>query len=165
MSSVEITLVGDDTVRTRFERLPTDMHDRLVREMQRVTIELQSIVRDEKLSGQVLKNRTGTLRRSINQRVDDQGDSIIGTVGADMREAAYAAAHEYGFSGIVSVREYTRRITQAFGRPIAAREVVVHAHSMHMNLPERSYLRSSLREYGPTAIERLRSAVGEVISE
>ena len=65
----------------------------------------------DKLSGQVLKNRTGTLRRSINQHVEETDTSITGILGADMDIARYARAHEYGFRGTVQVPAHTRTIT------------------------------------------------------
>jgi phage gpG-like protein len=161
---ISVILTGDAEVRARFQRLPQETHARIAREMTRVTIDLQNYIRSDKLSGQVLKNRTGTLRRSINQRVDDSGAEIVGIVGANMDAAKYAAAHEYGFAGTVTVRAYQRRITEAFGRRIAPREVEVGSHSMRMNLPERSYLRSALNEKENEILDRLRGTVGDAVA-
>jgi phage gpG-like protein len=162
--AIQIILVGDDLVKARFEKLGPESHSRVAREVQRLTINLQSKVVNEKLSGQVLKNRTGTLRRSITQKVEDTGDRITGIVGADMNTARYAAAHEYGFTGTVNVREHARRITQVFGRPVTPHEIIVGAHSMRMNLPERSYLRSSLSEMEADILAGLNEAVAEAIA-
>lgn len=162
--SIQVVLVGDEEVKARLEKLGPDTHDKVVRAVQKLTIDLQAKVVGEKLSGQVLKTRTGTLRRSITQRVEDNGSSIIGIVGADMSTAKYAAAHEYGFTGTVEVREHVRRITQAFGRPITPREVLVASHSMRMNIPERSFLRSSLSEMEPDILAGLNEAVQEAIA-
>src|SRR6266576_5706363 len=94
--AVQVIVTGDKEVAARFEKLPSEAHSRLLREMQRITIDLQNYIRDSKLSGQVLKNRTGTLRRSINQRVEESGSTITGIVGANLGAARYAAAQEYG---------------------------------------------------------------------
>ncbi|HLW71575.1 MAG TPA: hypothetical protein VKS22_13245 [Candidatus Binataceae bacterium] len=161
---ISVVLTGDAEVRARFTRLGPEIHSRLLREMARQTIALQNYVRNDKLSGQVLKTRTGTLRRSINQRVEDRGSEIVGIVGADLDAARYAAAHEYGFQGLVAVRTSVRRIEQAFGHRIAPREVNVSAHSMRMHLPERSYLRSSLHEMEGAITDGLRGAVGEAVN-
>lgn len=134
------------------------IRDRLRDTITRLTIELTRHVKEDKLSGQVLKNRTGTLRRKINYRVTETPQSIVGQVGVKL---SYAAAHEYGFQGTVTVRAHLRTVTQAFGRPIAPTETAVRAHSMRMHLPERSYLRSALRDQAPTIIEQLRAAVAE----
>lgn len=109
-----------------------------------LTLKLLRKVKAEKLSGQVLKNRTGTLRRSINYRVDVGFSSIVGTVGTNKE---YAAAHEYGFDGEVTVKEHLRMIKQAFGQQLKTpKQITVSSHSRHMRLPERSFLRSALRE-------------------
>jgi phage gpG-like protein len=114
----------------------------------------------EKVSGPVLKNRTGTLRRKINQRVMDAGNSITASVGLSL---AYAAAHEYGFEGTVNVKEHLRMMKVAFGRPVKdPHQITVHAHPMKMNLPERSFLRSSLAECEPSIVAALRAATGSL---
>jgi hypothetical protein len=161
---ISVTVVGDTEFKARLDRMPAAVHDGLVRSISKLSIDLQMKVRDEKLSGQVLKNRTGTLRRSIVERVDDGGTIITGIVGSDTSVAKYGAAHEYGFQGTVTVRAHARRITQAFGRPIAPKEIEVSAHSMRMNLPERSFLRSSLHEMEGQITDELTAAVGEAIA-
>jgi phage gpG-like protein len=110
-------------------------------------------VKERKLSGQVLKNRTGTLRRKINYQLRETPTEVSASVGVQL---SYAAVHEYGFDGIVTVKEHLRTITQAFGRPIAPVHVHRGAHQRHMKLPERSFLRSSLRENAPSIREAAR---------
>jgi phage gpG-like protein len=109
-------------------------------------------VKERKLSGQVLKNRTGTLRRKINQVVTESPDSIMASVGVKL---SYAAIHEYGFDGVESVREYTRRTAKGIA--------VVPAHERHVHMPERSYLRSSLRENAASIRDSLAKAVVEAL--
>ena len=150
------------------ERLATSM----VKAMRRVVIGLQAHVKADKLTGQVLHVRTGTLRRSINQEVRYAGGGLIeGIVGTNVE---YAAAHEYGFHGTVTVRAHVRRISTAskakalssssgkaatiarwVGRSSKNRFVKgyadVRAHTRTVNLPERSFLRTALKEYEPLA--------------
>ena len=59
----------------------------------------------EKLSGEVLNVRTGRLRRSIVERVESSGSVVTGIVGTNVE---YAAPHEYGFIGVVTVKESLR---------------------------------------------------------
>lgn len=144
---ITATIYGAERVLAKIENVPSAARGSLRATTQKLAIDVQRHVVADKLSGQVLKNRTGTLRRSINQHVEETDTSVTGIVGADMDRARYARAHEYGFHGTVEVRAHTRTITQAFGRKLkSAREAVISAHTMHMNLPERSYLRSSLRD-------------------
>jgi phage gpG-like protein len=149
-------IAGDAEVLLKLGGMGPRIRTALRTAVEREAIRLTAYVKEAKLSGQVLKNRTGTLRRKINYTVQESPDAVTGRVGVKL---AYAAAHEFGFEGTVTVREHLRTITQAFGRQIAPVSVVVRAHDMHMRLPERSFLRSSLRDNAPGIRDRLRAAI------
>lgn len=141
---------------------------------------------EQKLSGEVLKVRTGRLRRSINTQVVNSPTEATAQVGTNIE---YAAIHEYGFDGIEQVREYTRhsvvrfRATrEAIAHDIETRKAImfgtgrrasayalapgtVRAHERHMVMPERSYLRSSLQELAPSITEWLHEAVAQGIAQ
>lgn len=140
---IEGYLVGDAEVVARFDGMGARLRDEMKAGIGRATLKLQRMVVQDKLSGQALKVRTGTLRRSIDQIVVDQGANVVGIVSSNVK---YARIHEYGFKGTVTVRESLRTIKQAFGRPIEARQVSVRAHSRRMDLPARSFLRSALAD-------------------
>lgn len=158
--------------------------DRLRRAMllvvNRLTIEVQAVVK-RKLSGEVLHVRSGTLRRSVNRRVVEEGGSVVGSVGTNVR---YAAPHEYGFTGDVQVRGHSRRSARqlALARwrrkkdgtlvEVAgsykkagggAGEVWVAPHVRHVNMPERSFLRSTLREFSDKIRRDVRAAALEAL--
>jgi hypothetical protein len=122
----------------------------------RASIMLVRYVKENKLSGQVLKNRTGTLRRKVNFRVTESASAITGSVGVKL---SYAKAHEYGFEGQVTVRSHLRTIKQAFGRSIMPVTFTMPTHTRHMKLPMRSFLRSSLREMTPEIQAIIRAGV------
>jgi phage gpG-like protein len=126
--------------------------DRFMAEQQiavdRLSIEVQALVKDTKLSGQVLHTRTGTLRRSINRKVTKTPASVTAEVGTNV---SYAAVHEYGFTGPVDVREHTRKMA-------GGGTANVRAHVMNMRMPERSFLRSTLDEQAEHIRETLRAA-------
>jgi hypothetical protein len=125
--------------------------------MQRIVFRVMEISVDNKLSGQVLRRRTGTLARSVAQspRVYSSADGVvIGTVGTaniigdDGRAPVkYGALHEWGGTYEAQVREHMRAQKQAFGRPVAPRQVSVRAHIRRGVLPERSFLRSALSDF------------------
>jgi len=110
----------------------------------------------EKLSGEVLRNRTGQLRRSINQRFRDSGTRIETQVGTNVK---YAAIHEYGFDGPETVKAHARKISHAFGRTIAPTVVQVRSFERRVRMPERSFLRSSLNELRPQIEATIRQRV------
>lgn len=149
-------VVGAESVIRRFESLQGDVRGRVGQSMGRMTLLLQNRVMRAKLSGQVLNVRTGTLRRSIDQAVYQEGAQIRGVVGTNVE---YARVHEYGFSGTVTVKEHLRLIKKAFGKDLKTpREVTVRTHSARVNLPERSFLRSALREMEPQFFDAMDQA-------
>lgn len=101
-----------------------------------------------KLSDDVLRVRTGRLRRSINQRVTEDADGIGGTVGTNV---SYAAFQELGFAGTMNVREHLRTIKTAFGKSIKGGAVTftVQAHARRVEYPAHSFLASAMREIEP----------------
>jgi len=127
----------------------------------RLTLNLLTKVKRDKLSGQVLNVRTGRLRRSINQKVTTVDGLVVGTVGTNVE---YAAVHEYGFKGAVSVKEHLRTIKMAWGVPIPPKRVTVSAHNRNMNLPMRSFLRSALSDMDAEIMTELRASVGRAIA-
>jgi len=140
---ISLTAIGDAEIVRKFDQFPVRLHDEIKKGVGRLALMLARNVQRNKLSGQVLKVRTGRLRRSIGSVVEDSGDVVSGIVSTPVK---YAPPHEFGFHGTVSVREHMREIKQAFGRSIAPKQIMVREHTMKMNLPERSFLRSELRD-------------------
>jgi len=115
-----------------------------------------------KLSGDVLRVRTGRLRRSIHPEWDFRQGYSGTTVGTNVE---YAGIHEYGFSGSVQVKSFQREMTKAFGKPISPTQVTVRAHTRNINMPERSFLRSTLREMNSEIVEGLQEAIAKELKE
>ena len=153
-------LVGDQRVLERLGALPDAVNSELLRAITQLGIELQRDVKQNKLSGQELRSRTGSLRSSIDLRIDQKG-AITASVSSDSR---YAGAQEYGFAGTVSVRASLRRITEAFGRPIAGKTINVRSYNRRMDLPKRSFLRSALEDMRPAIREEVEVALTEAVS-
>lgn len=143
---ISADLLGDKAAINRLRSLYNSVNAALTREIAELGIALQSNVQQNKLSGQVLKPRSGALRSSIGVAVERNGSAVTATVFTDVD---YAAVQEYGFSGTVNVRASLRQIKEAFGRPIGARTIDVGPHSRRMDLPEHSFLRSALAEMMP----------------
>lgn len=148
--------IGYDAIQRRFKDQADRIPMGLTRAVTRLTLMLLRDVKENKLTGQVLNVRSGRLRRSINSRMEGEGtNEVKGTVGTNL---VYGRPHEYGFSGTVQVREHLRTIVQAFGKPIGPVQVTVKAHKMTMKLPEKSFLRSALRDLEPRIDDELRKA-------
>lgn len=93
-------------------------------------------IRAKESGGQTLVD-TARLKNSITMQVE--GKKL--TVGTNV---VYAAIHDFGgkISKNVSIGEHWRHITQAFGKPISGRKILVRAHrrKMNLNIPQREFL-------------------------
>ena len=162
MIDLKARIIGSETVAARFAYLAPKLRKTVFMELQRLTIYLQRYVKQEKLNGRPgLKVQTGTLRRSITYRMKDDGARMEGTVGTVVR---YGAAHEFGFDGVVTVKAHMRTIKQAWGRSITPVSAQVKAHPAHRRLPERSFLRSSLRENMTYFSKQMQEVVQRVLA-
>jgi phage gpG-like protein len=141
--------------------MPEAARQGVARAVAQLGIDLQNNVQQNKLSGEVLRVRSGTLRQSIMLQTDQSGTAATATVWSNVD---YAAAQEYGFSGTVSIRATLRQIKEAFGRPIAAKTVSVRPYGRRMDLPERSFLRSALGDMTPDISAGIEDALRTAIS-
>lgn len=150
-------LIGDKETVAKLGRANSSLRGKVKQSIVALTIALLVKVKEEKLTGQVLNVRTGRLRRSINQSVTDTGAQIYGVVGTNV---SYGRAHEMGFRGQMSVKAHMRQIKKAWGKPLKSpKSILVRAHSRTVDFPERSFLRSSLREMEPKIRYDIREAL------
>lgn len=179
---ITATVVGGEQVIERLQALGPTLREALRAAVTAEAVRLTRYVKEEKLSGQVLHVRTGTLRRKINYVVHETPSAITASVGVQL---AYAAIHEYGFDGTETVRAHVRRVA---GRDVKGRialsrarltpsgQIVtsrrgttgtgiafVHEFTRHLHMPERSFLRSSLKENELSIREHLQAAVREAL--
>lgn len=121
-----------------------------------LTMKLLGMVKSDKLSGQVLNRKTGRLSRSINAKFENGGST--GVVGTNV---AYGKVHENG--GAYSIPAHMRMMKVAFGKPVQnPRMIEVREHIARF--PERSFLRTALRELEPEIQPALNKAIKETIS-
>nr|DAN41709.1 MAG TPA: virion morphogenesis protein [Crassvirales sp.] len=158
---LKMEFIGGDVLAAVLRSYGGKVQTAIVQSIGRSALRLQSEVMDNRLSGQVLNIRTGNLHRSIHQQVTSSGGLVVGEVNTNVR---YGVAHEYGFAGTVNVKDSMRQIRQAFGRPLKSpRYVQIRAHSRNVKLPERSFLRSALRDMKPEIEADLQKSIEGVL--
>lgn len=154
---LKMEFIGGDVLAAVLRSYGGKVQTAIVQSIGRSALRLQSEVMDNRLSGQVLNIRTGKLHRSIHQQVTSSGGLVVGEVNTNVR---YGVAHEYGFAGTVNVKASMRQIRQAFGRPLKSpRYVQIRAHTRNVKLPERSFLRSALRDMKPDIEANLQKSI------
>jgi len=148
--------ISTESVMGHLSAMPDAVRSELVAEVTAIAIDLQGLVQD-KLAGVVLNERTHRLHDSIHYEVPQSDSRVVGIVGTDVE---YAAFWEYGFSGEEQIREHLRSMTMAFGKPVETpRDILVRAHTRHVDQSARSYLRSTLAEQSGDITQRLQAAV------
>lgn len=156
---------GEKNVLARLGEVTPAVRTQVERTILRIVIDLQSNVVRNKLSGQLLKRRTGTLAASIQHKVVSTSDTITGIAGSRVTSGAplkYAPPLEDGFNGAVTVKEHLRNVKQAWGKPMQnPRAVLVKAHQAQRNIKARHYMRSTLDENRDRYLEMIDKAVGK----
>jgi hypothetical protein len=138
---ISARLTGDDAAQRRLKALGETAGNGIARAIAKLGIDLRNAVQQDKLSGQVLRPRSGSLRDGIAVRMDQSRTGVSATVYSNV---GYAAAQEFRFAGRENVRANLRRVTMAFGHPIAPATFGVNAYSRSVDLPQSSFLRSTL---------------------
>lgn len=141
MSTINIQLVGWSAMSAKLQSMTPAIRAELKQAIQDETIFEAGYVKGEKLSGQVLNVRTGTLRRSISPgegvtRVEEKTWAITGFVGTNI---VYGRIHEFG--GLI------HRISSR-GK----------AFTIHM--PQRSFIASTFRDN----LSRMKRVLAEAVA-
>lgn len=159
---INVTIVGDRELLARLSAMPDKVRTALVRKVTTLALKLEAKVKG-KLSGQVLHVRTGALRRSIFHEVDQSTTAVTGKV-ASSGDVKYAAIHEFGGTTKAHIIEPVKAKALAFmmgGKQVFARRVN-HPGS---RIPERSFLRSSMRDMREEITVGLQEAVREGLQQ
>lgn len=155
----------------KLRRMPEEFSQAIKRGMKRGLQYVEGQIIANRLTGKgpfpVSEHRLGVVTSRLRQSVrvtdpvviTDAGKSEIeGAIGSNVE---YAAAHEFGFSGEVSVKGFTRKnprgnilatFSGSTARPTKTRKKIasgisrVKAHTRHMNIPERAPFRTGIAE-------------------
>jgi len=166
---INAVLVGDRELMQRFTRyIPDKVRMSLRRKVTSLALKLEAHIKLNKLSGQVLGIITGDLKSSIHSEVRETKDEIIGRVFS--ANVKYAAIHEFGGT-----------INHPGGQPymvIAGKGAVFvskakagskgiagYTKAHVINMPERSYMRSGMRDLQTQITEGLKDAVREGLAK
>ena len=151
---IRAEIIGDEAVIASLGAIPDRVTGLVRAAVEAEAIALTAYVKEQKLSGQVLRNITGTLRRRTNYAMTGDLSASVGT------NLVYAAIHEYGGQTRAHIIEAKNAKALAFqmGGDTIIRKLVHHPGS---RMPERSFLRSSLRESRDRILAAIQAAVAE----
>lgn len=159
MPAVEVSVMGLQRLIERWRVIQSTALPRLVSRMQLEMNRLAEYVRASKLSGQVLKNQTGTLRRSIHGEATADGDTgVVGTVGTNVSYAKYFETTGTKPHDIVPVRAKALHWVSG-GQDFFAKRV------HHPGFPPRPFLRPALDERRDSIVAGLRAELGGIFRD
>lgn len=151
--------VDDSKLIQQLDAMPQKIATALYRTIFTLALKLQRHVIVDKLQGQVLKHRSGNLQRSIQNDVTQSPHSVIGRVFSS-GDVKYAAIHEFGGRTpphVILPKNGDALKFMMNGKTVFAKKVN-HPGSV---MPERSFMRSSLRDMRPEIIDSIERAVSE----
>lgn len=123
--------------------------------------ELSGYIRASKLSGSPLHRRSGLLSGSVHPLIEDATQGIVGGAGAGAG-VPYARIHEFG--GTIPAHEVVARNAKALAFTVdGITRFAKRVQIPDVEMPERSYMRSSFDEKSPQGLEALRAAVREAV--
>ena len=165
MITYKLIITGDLHIREKLARLKPVMTSTL----QAWAVETAAYCVANKLSGDPLHRRSGRLSRTVHGLAEPKGDMVSGVVAAG-RDVPYARIHEFG--GLIKAHQVVARQAQAlaftskFG-PMQGPGGKMFRRSVNIpeiTMPERSYMRSSLRERAADGVAQLKAATMGVLS-
>ena len=152
-------LEGAEALDARLAGLPESARAQLEAKAQALAQALAAKVRDEKLSGQVLQEKSGALKASIVAQVASDGANVTASVGS-VGDIKYAAIQEYG--GQTPAHEILpqkgRALAFLLGGAVRFARSIQHPGS---RIPARAYLTSSLQESQDAIVAELATAATE----
>jgi len=146
---------GDTELVTRLAALPDSIRRSLRAKTWELALRLEALVK-AKLTNQVLHVLTGALRASIASEITEDATGVRGRVFSS-GDVKYAAIHEFG--GYIPPHDIYPSKARALHFVVGSKEIfAAHVRFPGADMPERSYLRSSLEDMRSEIVEGLRQA-------
>lgn len=151
-----IITVDSEALQAKYNGRADALRRALVSKITRLSIEVQTAVKRDKLTGQVLHVRSDILRTSINREVSEQQDGVFATVGTPI---GYGIGWENG---------WTRKLgAGARGGPKSLKGAALASyyarHPSGSRHEQRPFLRPTLQEFKPRIVSEIRAAVLSVL--
>ena len=168
--------MSDGWIRLNFSKIPEEIAAQIQKKASRINEVLFSRVQSlaftlqskvvAKLSGEVLKVRTGVLRSSVTANTTTDGTVITGTVEAGKGAShSYAMIHTLGHEGAYRITA-TRAKALAFQLSVKESARTIFARSVtHPPLSARPFMQPTLDENREEIIRELAESVAQVLRE
>ncbi len=153
-------LIGDQQLLERLRALPSIVNSGLVRGLTRLGTDLQRTLQDS--LGDQLRSRARPPNSRADLRIEQSGGTITASVCADLQNAA---VREHVLRGTANLRANLRHERGAFARPVAKKAIGAPAGGRGPDLPEGSFLRSTLDSMTPAVRDEVEATLEEAVSQ
>lgn len=161
---LNVTITGGKELVAKFGYLSAEIQAALYIKSLELALMLEAYIKTSKLNGQVLNRVTGALSRSLNNKVDKiSGGGVVGRVFSS-GDVKYAGIHEYGGTinhpgGTAYVINPKKAHMMMFVSNKTATADMARTRPHQIKMPERSFMRSSLRDKSQQISLGLKEAV------
>lgn len=150
---IEVTAIANNNVTTNtIKELIKALNNASLEVAKELSSKLTSKVKYDKLSGQVLNEVSGKLKRSIKSQVINSNDQIKAIISSNLK---YAAVHENGFKGSVSVKQKLMNVRN--NNKISSVKKV--------NFPKRSFMATALNELNPQIVQYMNRGIDKELNK
>jgi phage gpG-like protein len=142
---LNLYIAGDKQTIANLKKQSKSITNIVLNEMKIQMFKLQRHVQQDKLQGQVLFHRSGRLSSGIKNTSFAVKSFVTGMVYTNVE---YAAIHEYGGVILPRLKDYLRF-------KIGDKWVT----TKRVNMPEKSFMRSALKDYEPMIVQSIQDAL------
>lgn len=161
---LNVTLVGDRELIARLDRMPGAVQAALRLKVMELALKLENYVKTQKLNGQVLNRITGRLARSIANKVTSSAKEVFARVFSS-GDVKYAGIHEFGGTTAPHIIEPKKASVLAFAGANGGMVFARRVNHPGSKMPERSFLRSSLRDMSTEISLGMKTAVVHAVQK
>lgn len=149
-----------ENVTVKFGAMPTQIRASILKVMTGIGYDLANYIKTSKLSGQVLKVRTGQLRAAVGNETTQNDNTTETKVAVPGDRVPYARAQEYGAS--ITIPPISGKLMVFQGKD-GGTVFTTKRRGYQIHLPERSYMRSGLSDRAPHYVQQINDAVKGVV--
>ncbi|MGH8402573.1 MAG: HK97 gp10 family phage protein, partial [Gammaproteobacteria bacterium] len=148
-------------IEAKFQVLPDRLFKAAKSALDAWASELASYIKENKLSGDPLHRRSGRLSSSVHPVSKSGTDFVSGGAGGGAA-VPYARIHEYG--GLIPAHTVFAKNAKALMIPLSSGTIFRKwANIPEIHMPERSYMRSAMKERAQSGIDELKQALHDAL--
>ncbi|MDE1149715.1 MAG: phage virion morphogenesis protein [Azospirillaceae bacterium] len=161
---IEISSTGMPEVTVNVAQFPDVVRLAMARQIVSEAAGLERTLKTKALAGEILQRRSGRLANSIHTETEIEGNRVVSIVGTDVEYAAY---HEFGFHGSMTVHRSEATRAQWSAHILGRKAVNKESWTRTVNYAGRPFMKPTFEAALPgieaRMTEALKKATGEAM--